>query len=309
MAIPMKSMRSPRRRRAAPRNDGRFQPMLQSKTIRRATTTRNIAVGRAPTSEEALAPVDRPRARLRTDGLSCPEPLARGLHPPAVGLGTSPSSEPLLPRAVRALARHKMRSALTTLGVTSASRPSFWSSRWQGRLGPTPRTRCRAWGTTSCGSRPAAATSTESVRGPRHEHAHGRGRRGDPSRVPLINRVSPQVDGNVQVIWGNRNWATHYRAESPEYLAIRRLRVGLASLSPRTTSSTQPPRSFSAKPSASRSSGRPTRVGEVVRILPTSFSRWLAFWRPRGSRPTGATRTTGSSSPTPPRRSASSPVS
>ena len=40
--------------------------------------------------------------------------------------------------------------------------------------------------------------------------------------VPLIARVSPQVDGNVQVIWGNRNWGTHYRGETPEYLAIKR---------------------------------------------------------------------------------------
>jgi len=45
--------------------------------------------------------------------------------------------------------------------------------------------------------------------------------------VPEITRVSPQVDGNIQVIYGDRNWGTRYRAESPEYLAIKRWPVAL----------------------------------------------------------------------------------
>jgi putative ABC transport system permease protein len=40
--------------------------------------------------------------------------------------------------------------------------------------------------------------------------------------VPLIKSVSPNVDGTVFAISGNRNWTTHYRGVSPEFLDIRR---------------------------------------------------------------------------------------
>ncbi len=40
--------------------------------------------------------------------------------------------------------------------------------------------------------------------------------------IPLIKSVSPQVDGSVQVVYGNHNWFTRYNGESPEYLQIRR---------------------------------------------------------------------------------------
>ena len=40
--------------------------------------------------------------------------------------------------------------------------------------------------------------------------------------VPQIKTVSPQVDGGLQVVYGNRNWRTHYRGVSPDYLEIKR---------------------------------------------------------------------------------------
>ncbi len=39
--------------------------------------------------------------------------------------------------------------------------------------------------------------------------------------VPLIKSVSPNVDGTVLIAFGNRNWTTHYRGVTPEFLAIR----------------------------------------------------------------------------------------
>jgi putative ABC transport system permease protein len=39
--------------------------------------------------------------------------------------------------------------------------------------------------------------------------------------MPLINSVSENVDGRLQVINGNRNWRTPYRGVSPEYLEIK----------------------------------------------------------------------------------------
>jgi putative ABC transport system permease protein len=42
------------------------------------------------------------------------------------------------------------------------------------------------------------------------------------AEVPLIRKVSPQVDGSVQLVYGNQNWGTGYRGESPEYVEVRR---------------------------------------------------------------------------------------
>ena len=42
------------------------------------------------------------------------------------------------------------------------------------------------------------------------------------NEVSSIKSVSPNVDGTVIVIAGNRNWTTHYRGVTPEFLDIRR---------------------------------------------------------------------------------------
>src|SRR5690349_19501364 len=41
-------------------------------------------------------------------------------------------------------------------------------------------------------------------------------------QVSLIKSVSPNVDGTVQIIYGNQNWYTGYRGVSPEYFDIKR---------------------------------------------------------------------------------------
>jgi putative ABC transport system permease protein len=40
--------------------------------------------------------------------------------------------------------------------------------------------------------------------------------------VPFIKSVSPNVDGTVLIASGDRNWTTHYRGVTPEFLDIRR---------------------------------------------------------------------------------------
>ena len=40
-------------------------------------------------------------------------------------------------------------------------------------------------------------------------------------QVPLIKAVSPNVDGSIQLVYNNRNWGTHYRGISPEYFDIK----------------------------------------------------------------------------------------
>ena len=40
--------------------------------------------------------------------------------------------------------------------------------------------------------------------------------------MPVIKSVSPNVDGQIQIIYGNQNWFTHYRGVSPEFFDIKR---------------------------------------------------------------------------------------
>jgi putative ABC transport system permease protein len=42
------------------------------------------------------------------------------------------------------------------------------------------------------------------------------------NQVSLIKSVSPNVDGPVQIIYGNQNWFTGFRGISPEYFDIKR---------------------------------------------------------------------------------------
>jgi putative ABC transport system permease protein len=45
------------------------------------------------------------------------------------------------------------------------------------------------------------------------------------NQIPLIKTVSPNVDANVQVVYGNQNWFTTYRGVSPEFFDIKRWTV------------------------------------------------------------------------------------
>src|SRR6516162_4252717 len=42
------------------------------------------------------------------------------------------------------------------------------------------------------------------------------------AEVPGLKRMSPNVDGRVQVVYGTNNWNTTYRGVAPEYFDIRR---------------------------------------------------------------------------------------
>jgi len=42
------------------------------------------------------------------------------------------------------------------------------------------------------------------------------------AEIPGLKRMSPNVDGRVQVVYGTQNWNTTYRGVAPEYFDIRR---------------------------------------------------------------------------------------
>jgi putative ABC transport system permease protein len=50
------------------------------------------------------------------------------------------------------------------------------------------------------------------------------------NQIPLIKSVSPNVDGSIQIIYGNQNWFTRYRGVSPEYFDIKRWQVALGAV-------------------------------------------------------------------------------
>lgn len=41
-------------------------------------------------------------------------------------------------------------------------------------------------------------------------------------QVPMIQRMTPNIDGRIQIIYGQQNWATTFRGVTPEFLPIRR---------------------------------------------------------------------------------------
>ncbi len=45
------------------------------------------------------------------------------------------------------------------------------------------------------------------------------------SQIPLIKAASPNVDGSIQIVYGNQNWYTGYRGVTPEFFDIKRWTV------------------------------------------------------------------------------------
>jgi putative ABC transport system permease protein len=128
--------------------------------------------------------------------------------------------------ALRALARHKGRTALAALGIMIGVATVIWvvavgeagSTRAEDELRNlgdnfvwieagsrnVNGVRTGAHGTTSLTPEDAEAIRRE---------------------MPLIKSTSENVDGTVQVVNGSSNWNTHYRGVSPEYLDIKRWRM------------------------------------------------------------------------------------
>ena len=48
-------------------------------------------------------------------------------------------------------------------------------------------------------------------------------------QVPGIKSASPNVDGHIQVIYGNSNWGTQFRGVSPDYFEIRKWKIAMGS--------------------------------------------------------------------------------
>jgi putative ABC transport system permease protein len=132
----------------------------------------------------------------------------------------------LLREATRSILRHRLRSGLATLGIAIGIAAvvlvvaigQAGKERAEGAL--------RSLGDNlvwvEAGSRNVAGvrTGTHGTTSLMLDDAEAIQR-----EVPLIKRISPQIDGTVQLIRGDRNWTTRFRGESPDYLSIKRWKI------------------------------------------------------------------------------------
>ena len=127
---------------------------------------------------------------------------------------------------MRGLFRHKLRSGLTTIGITIGIAAVVLVVA----IGEAGKERAEdalqtlgdnlVW--VEAGSRNAAGARTGShgTTSLTTEDAEAIRR-----EVPRIARISPQIDGTLHAVYGNRNWTTRFRGETPEYLAIKKWEV------------------------------------------------------------------------------------
>ena len=128
--------------------------------------------------------------------------------------------------AMRALVRHKMRSALTVLGITIGigavicvvaigQAGSEQIQQQFNNLGEN-----FLW--IEAGSRAPSGVRLGSHNTKTLTAADGEA---IVRTIPLVKMVSPQVDAGAQVAYGNKNWFSTYRGVSPEYFQIKRWEV------------------------------------------------------------------------------------
>jgi putative ABC transport system permease protein len=128
---------------------------------------------------------------------------------------------------LRALARHKLRSTLTALGIMVGVAAVIWVVA----IGQAATARAEAelanlgdnlvW--VEAGSRNINGVRTGSHGTTTLTADDAQAIRGE---MTLIKSVAENVDGNVQVVYGNRNWNTRYRGISPEYLDVKGWQMG-----------------------------------------------------------------------------------
>jgi putative ABC transport system permease protein len=127
---------------------------------------------------------------------------------------------------LRALARHKLRTVLTALGIMVGVAAVIWvvaigqaaTARAEGELANLGDN--LVW--VEAGSR-----NINGVRTGSHGTTSLTPEDADAIRreMPLIKSVAENVDGSVQIIYGNRNWNTRYRGVSTEYMDVKRWKM------------------------------------------------------------------------------------
>ncbi len=128
---------------------------------------------------------------------------------------------------LRALARHKLRSTLTALGIMVGVAAVIWVVA----IGQAATARAEAELANLGDNLVWVEAGSRNINGVRTGSHGTTSLTADDAQairreMTLIKSVAENVDGNVQVIRGNRNWNTRYRGVSPEYLDIKGWQMG-----------------------------------------------------------------------------------
>jgi putative ABC transport system permease protein len=132
----------------------------------------------------------------------------------------------LVSEAVKAVLRHKGRSALTMVGIAIGIAAVVWVVAL-GRAGSLrTEEQLRELGDNlvwvEAGSRNINGLRTGSHGTNTLTVEDGEAIR---DQVPLIRRMSPNVDGTLLLVHGDRNWSSRYRGVTADYLDIKRWRL------------------------------------------------------------------------------------
>ena len=193
----------------------------------------------------------------------------------------------VLPVALSALSRNKLRTALTMLGITigiaavicTVAIGEGGSSRIREQLNNLGDNFVwvEAGSRNLQGVRTGTGTTKTLVE---------RDRKAILETVPLIKSASPQVDSRIQVIAGNTNWNTVYRGVSPEYLSIRRWAIDRGACFTAQDVATSANVCVLGRSVAEQLFGEEDPIGKTVRLRDQPF-RVLGVLKPKGESATG----------------------
>jgi putative ABC transport system permease protein len=123
---------------------------------------------------------------------------------------------------VRVLARNKMRSALTMLGITIGIGAVICTVAIGEGGSQQIRDQISALGDNmvwvEAGGRNVNGVRTGNDDTNSLSNADARAM---TAEIPLLKACSPNSDGHIQVINGHKNWWTHFRGTAPDFLEIR----------------------------------------------------------------------------------------
>jgi putative ABC transport system permease protein len=142
---------------------------------------------------------------------------------PSMGFNNRLKLGTTLHMAVRALNRNKMRTGLTMLGITIGIGAVICTVAIGEGGSSLVRDQLEGLGTNLVW----IESGGRSVNGVRTGNLATKSLTVEDAMaiataVSLISSVAPNVDGAMQIVYGNQNWATRYRGVSPEYFEIRR---------------------------------------------------------------------------------------
>jgi putative ABC transport system permease protein len=193
----------------------------------------------------------------------------------------------VLPVALSALARNKLRTALTMLGITIGIAAVICTVA----IGEGGSSRIReqlqnlgdnfVWVEAGSRNLQGVRTGTGATK-----TLTARDAKAILEAVPLIKSASPQVDARIQVIYGNTNWNTVYRGVSPEYLSIRRWALATGTCFTQQDVATSANVCVLGRTVAEQLFGDEDPIGKSIRLRDQPF-RVLGTLKPKGESATG----------------------